>query len=285
MTRFPAADVAGPATVLLPAAYRVAGRRQETHDVWTLTLEPAGEALDPFAPGQFAMLYAFGVGEVPISISADLTAAGPLVHTVRAVGAVTEAICSLKEGAYIGVRGPFGSAWPIEQAEGRDIIVLGGGIGLAPLRPVVYHVLADRERYGRLSVAYGGRSPAELLYLEELERWRGRFDVDLDVAVDTAGPDWRGRVGVVTTLVPRADFDPGNAAAFVCGPEVMMRFAVAELRSRGMPESSINVSLERSMKCAVGHCGHCQLRELFICKDGPVFSHDRVADLLRMRAL
>jgi NAD(P)H-flavin reductase len=270
---------------MLPVPHRVAGKRRETHDTWTLELEPAGAGLDPFAPGQFGMLYAFGAGEVPISISADLTRPGPLVHTIRAVGAVTQVLCALEAGAYVGVRGPFGSAWPIAEAEARDIVVVAGGIGLAPLRPVIYHVLAHRERYGRLCVAYGGRSPAELLYRDELERWRGRLDADLDVAVDTAGPDWRGPVGVVTTLIPRADFDPANATAFVCGPEVMMRFAADALRAAGLPDTSIQVSLERSMKCAVGHCGHCQLRELFICKDGPVFGHDRVEPLLRTRAL
>ncbi|HKR99401.1 MAG TPA: FAD/NAD(P)-binding protein [Candidatus Dormibacteraeota bacterium] len=271
---------------MLPVSYRVAGKRRETHDTWTLALEPEGEELlEHFAPGQFAMLYSFGTGEVPISISADLTAPGPLVHTIRAVGAVTESLCSLDEGAYVGARGPFGTSWPIEQVEGRDIIVMAGGIGLAPLRPVIYQVLARRERYGRLCVMYGGRSPGELLYLDELEQWRGRFDVDLDVAVDSAGPEWRGRVGVVTTLVSRAEFDPANTTAFLCGPEVMMRFGAMALRDAGLPDTSIQVSMERSMKCAVGHCGHCQLREMFICKDGPVFPLDVIEPLMKVRAL
>ena len=269
----------------VPLSHRVVGKHQETHDTWTLTLEPDEEGLPTFAPGQFAMLYSFGTGEVPISISSNLAQDGALRHTVRAMGAVTETICSLKEGAVIGARGPFGTAWPVVEAEGRDVVVVAGGIGLAPLRPVIYHVLAHRERFGRLVVAYGGRAPSELLYADELAEWRGRFDVDLDVAVDVAGPDWRGRVGVVTTLIPRAEFDPGNAVAFVCGPEVMMRFVAAELRSAGLAPDSIHVSLERSMKCAVGHCGHCQLRELFICKDGPVFRYDRVEPLMRVRAL
>ncbi|HEY7632011.1 MAG TPA: FAD/NAD(P)-binding protein, partial [Thermoleophilaceae bacterium] len=232
---------------MLPVSYRVADKRQETYDTWTLTLEPEGDGVEHFSPGQFAMLYAFGTGEVPISISADLTAPGPLVHTLRAVGAVTNSICGLEEGDWVGVRGPFGSAWPIAESEGRDIVIMAGGIGLAPLRPAIYHVLANRERYGRLSIMYGGRSPVDLLYVEELERWRGHFDVDLDVTVDTAGPDWRGRVGVVTTLVPRASFDPAATSAFICGPEVMMRFAAAALRDAGLPNDSIHVSLERSM--------------------------------------
>jgi NAD(P)H-flavin reductase len=273
---------------MVPAWYRVAWKRQETHDTWTLSLEPEAEGIGRFAPGQFAMLYAFGTGEVPISVSGDLTGrarAGSLVHTVRAVGAVTRAICALEPGASLGARGPFGTSWPIEAGGGRDIVVVAGGIGLAPLRPVIYHVLANRDRYGRLVIAYGGRSPAELLYLDELERWRGRFDVELEVTVDAAGSGWRGRVGVVTALIPRAQLDPERTTAFVCGPEVMLRFTSAALREAGMPDESIHVSLERSMKCAVGVCGHCQLRELFICKDGPVFSYDRVDALVRARAL
>jgi NAD(P)H-flavin reductase len=270
---------------MLPVSYRVAGKRPETRDTWTLTLEPEGEELERFSPGQFAMLYSFGTGEVPISISADLTRPGPLRHTIRAVGAVTESLCALEDGAYVGVRGPFGTAWPIEEAEGRDIVVMAGGIGLAPLRPVIYHVLANRERYGRLCVMYGGRSPAELLYLDELREWRGHFDIQLDVAVDSAGPEWRGRVGVVTTLVQRTELDPDNATAFLCGPEVMMRFGVAALQERGVPPETIYVSLERSMKCAIRLCGHCQLGPEFICHDGPVFTWDRVEPLLRVREL
>jgi len=266
---------------MVPVSYRVASRRRETHDSWTLELEPSGDAaVEPFAPGQFAMLYSFGKGEVPISVSAL-----PLVHTIRAVGVVSAALCDARKGDVLGVRGPFGTAWPVEAAEGADVVVLTGGIGLAPLRPVVHHVLANRERYGRVVVLYGGRSPQELLYTAELERWRGRFDVEVHVAVDQAAAGWHGRVGVVTTLVPRADFDPANTVAMICGPEVMMRFAVAALQDRGVPAEAIFVSLERSMKCAIRLCGHCQLGPEFICHDGPVFPWDRVEPLLRVREL
>jgi NAD(P)H-flavin reductase len=270
---------------MVPAWFRVASKHQETADTWSLALEPVGDELAPFFPGQFAMLYAFGAGEVPIGVSGDLTRPGPLVCTVHAVGAVSRAICGLPEGDQLGVRGPFGTSWPIEQAHGRDIVVVGGGIGLAPLRPIIYHVLAHRERYGKLLILCSGRSPAELLYVEELEDWRGRVDMDVKVTVDTAGPDWHGLVGIVTTLIARAGFDPARATAFVCGPEIMMRFVAAALRERGVNDESIYVSLERSMKCAVGYCGHCQLRELFICKDGPVFRHDLIDPLMRARSL
>jgi NAD(P)H-flavin reductase len=285
MARLPTAEVAAGGGVMLPAWYRVSDRRQETHDTWTLSLVPEAGSVADFAPGQFSMLYAFGKGEAPISVSGNLTTPGPLVHTIRAVGAVSRTLCGLEPGALVGVRGPFGTSWPIAQVEGRDIVIVAGGIGLAPLRPVIYHVLAHRERYGRLVIAYGGRSPADLIYAQQLEQWRGRFDVELDVTVDTAGASWRGRVGVVPKLIPRARLDGERCTAFVCGPEVMMRFTAAALRDAGMHDAAIHVSLERSMKCAVGLCGHCQLREIFVCKDGPVFSNDRVEPLMKVRAL
>ncbi|HYF25015.1 MAG TPA: FAD/NAD(P)-binding protein [Baekduia sp.] len=270
---------------LAPLPHRIAARRQETGDVWTLALEPEGPGLPAFAPGQFAMLHAFGAGEVPISISAGLERPAPLHHTVRAAGTVTSALCDLREGAYVGVRGPYGRAWPVAEAEGRDVVIVAGGIGLAPLRPVIHHVLAHRERFGRLALAYGSRSPADLLFRDELAAWRARPDIDVAVTVDRATPAWRGRVGVVTTVLPPPAVDPAGAVAFLCGPEVMMRFAAAALRDAGLPGTAIHVSLERNMVCAVGHCGHCQLRELFVCKDGPVFCHDEVAALLRRREL
>lgn len=280
MAQLQAPDAAAPPEAMLPLAYRVASKRAETHDTWTLALEPEGDAIDPPAPGQFTMLYAFGTGEAPISVSAS-----PLVHTVRAVGAVTRAICALPEGGSIGVRGPYGMAWPMHLAEGRDVVVVSGGIALAPVRLAIYELLRNRERYGRVSILYGGRSPHELLYVDEHERWRSVPDVEVGVSVDTAPPGWRGRVGLVTTLIPRAAFDPRDCVALVCGPEVMMRFAVGALRERGVPPEAIWLSYERSMKCAVGHCGHCQLGPLFVCKDGPVLRHDRVEPFARVREL
>jgi NAD(P)H-flavin reductase len=269
----------------IPAAFRVADKQRETGDTWTLRLEPAGEPEpERFAPGQFAMLYAFGVGEAPISIS-SIGGDGAVVHTLRAVGAVTEAICSAQPGDLLGLRGPFGTAWPLAEAEGRDVVLVAGGIGLAPLRPVIHELLAERNRYGAVSILYGGRSPAELLYVHELEGWRARFDVDVDVTVDVAEGDWRGRVGVVTRLIPRAVFDPVTAVAMMCGPEVMMRFAAVALQDAGVGDDRIWLSLERSMTCATGHCGHCQLGPLFICKDGPVLRRDVVEPLMRVPEL
>ena len=266
---------------MVPSAVRVARRRRETYDTWTLELEPAaGPTLRPFAPGQFAMLYAFGVGEAPISISAF-----PLVHTIRAVGSATSALCALRPGEIMGARGPFGTAWPLAEAEGGDVVVVAGGLGLAPLRPVVHHLIEHRKLYRNVVVLYGGRLPADLLYRREVARWRARFDIDVEVTVDRGDPDWHGRVGFVTTLIPRARFEADRAVAMVCGPEPMMRFAAAGLRDRGVAPGRIFVSLERSMKCAIGLCGHCQLGPAFMCKDGPVFRWDAVEPLLKVREL
>ena len=274
--------VAGPMT---PEAFRVVGRREETSDTWTLELEPADGAARSFAPGQFNMLYAFGQGESAISISGDPTRPGPLVHTVRAVGLTTQALCAAAPGATLGVRGPFGTAWPVGEAEGRDVVIVAGGIGLAPLRPAIYHVLAHRERYGRVAVLYGGRMPDQLLYPQELGRWRNRGDVDLELIVDAAGSGWRGRVGVVPALVAGARFDPGSAVAMVCGPEVMMRFAVTALRDRGVATEAIHVSMERNMQCGIGHCGHCQFGTTLVCRDGPVYRFSAIEALFGVREL
>jgi NAD(P)H-flavin reductase len=270
---------------MAPVPFRVTGRARETPGAWTLELSPEKGAPTGWEPGQFAMLYAFGKGEVPISVSGDLTRPGPLVLTIRTFGPVTVALCAAEEGETIGVRGPFGSAWPLRQAEGRDVLVVAGGIGLAPLRPAVYHLLANSERYRNVVLLYGGRAPDELLYRAELERWRGRFDMQVEATVDRAPAGWRGRVGVVPNLVPRAELDPEDAVALVCGPEVMMRFTAGALTDRGFGADRIFLSLERNMRCAIGLCGHCQLQHLFVCKDGPVFALDTVEPLLRVREL
>ncbi len=272
---------AGPGRTFRPLWARVLRVRRETHDTWTLTLDTGGPFA--FAPGQFNMLYVPGVGEVPISISGDPTSPGPLVHTLRAVGAVTRALCSLKPGDLVGVRGPFGTPWPVDQAEGLDVVIVAGGIGLAPLRPALYYLLRQREWYGKIVLLYGARSPRDLLYRRELERWRGRFDLVVEVTVDHADPSWRGHVGVVTRLIPEVSFDPWNTLALVCGPEIMMRFTAQALLDRKVPPENLYLSLERNMQCGVGLCGHCQLGPFFVCKDGPVFAYPRVAPFLGKR--
>ena len=233
-----------------------------------------------FAPGQFNMVYLFGAGEVPISISGDAEAPETLVHTIRAVGAVTRPLCALKRGAVLGLRGPYGTAWPLGQARGKDVVFVAGGLGLAPMRPAIVHVLAHRAAFGRVTVLYGARTPKDILFPKELEQWRGRFDCEVDVTVDHAPVSWHAHVGVVPALVGRASFDPQNVVAMVCGPEVMMRFAARELEDAGVPASSIWLSMERSMRCGVGTCGHCQFGPTFVCKDGPVMRLDKIERLL-----
>jgi NAD(P)H-flavin reductase len=222
------------------------------------------------------MVYVSGVGEVPISISGDPAKPKILIHTVRSVGTVTQKICQPRPGRVLGVRGPFGSSWPVKEAVGSDVVIVCGGIGLAPLRPAIYHLMANREKYGRVALLYGARTPEDLLYKDELPKWRGQFDLQVEVTVDAATGGWRGNVGVVTTLIPPARFDPENTVAMVCGPEVMMRFTLLELEKRGVPSENTFVSMERNMKCAVGFCGHCQFGSTFICKDGPVFRYDQI---------
>lgn len=269
---------------MLPDLWRIRSFRPETYDTFTIDLTPTGESSPfTFLPGQFNMVYVFGVGEVPISISGDSALAEVLTHTVRAVGTVTRAMSEMKRGQVLGVRGPYGTPWPVLEARGKDVVIATGGIGLAPLRPAIYHLLHHREEYGRIAVLYGARTPRDMLYVSELEEWRGRFDVDVAVTVDSAQADWRGNVGVVTTLVPLTRFNPDDTIAMICGPEIMMRFMALELQKRGVSDDAIYLSMERNMKCALGYCGHCQYGPNFICKDGAVFPYSRLGWLLRMR--
>ena len=271
---------------MVPRPFRLKSIRKENADTFTLALEPAGGGEMPaFEPGQFNMLYLFGTGECAISISGDPTRSGPMLHTIRAVGTVTRGLCSLKRRQMVGLRGPFGSAWPLAPAVENDVVLVAGGIGLAPLRPAIYHLLAQRRRYGRIIILYGARSPHDLLYPKELERWRGRFDLDVLVTVDHSTSGWYGHVGVVPQLVRRVAFDPLHTVALTCGPEIMMRFAVRALLERGMAPENVHVSMERNMKCAVGFCGHCQLGPTFVCKDGPVFALPRIDPLWNVREL
>jgi NAD(P)H-flavin reductase len=279
-----AARRARSADSMLPGRFRVAGKRQETSDTWTLDLEPldAGAAFE-FAPGQFNMIYAFGACESAISVSGNPVDFGLLTHTVRAVGVVTESICAAETGDVLGIRGPYGSAWPVKAAEGGDVIVVAGGIGLAPLRPILYQVLARRDRFRRVLLLYGGRSPDQLLYEEELEQWMRDDGLEVEVTVDTATRDWRGRVGVVPALIERIAIDPDRTVGFVCGPEVMIEFAARALIDRGVDPSNVYISMERNMKCAVGHCGHCQFGPTFVCRDGPVFAYSAIDHFWHIR--
>jgi NAD(P)H-flavin reductase len=270
-----------PTDPMVPDPYRVGQVWKETSDTFTLALEPAhGAATSGFSPGQFSMLYVFGVGELPISISGDPEEPGRLIYTVRSVGQATHALVSRKPGELVGVRGPFGGCTPLAEARAKDVLLVAGGLGLAPLRPAIYYVLRHRKDYGRLIVLYGGRSPRELLYRKEQAAWARQPDTQVMSTVDYGGLSWRGHVGVVTTLFRYVRLQPARTVAMLCGPEIMMRFVTRELQSRGLKESDIYLSMERNMKCAVGFCGHCQYGPYFICKDGPVFPYSKVRSLL-----
>jgi NAD(P)H-flavin reductase len=273
---------AGPAAdPMLPAPYRIQRVRQETGDTFTLEILPEDSSRRfRFSPGQFNMLYVFGVGEVPISICSDPNDVPLLKHTTRVVGTVTKAMRRLKRGEVMGIRGPFGSHWPVQEATGRDVVIVAGGIGLAPLRSALYRLMAERDKFHRIVLLYGTRTPEDMLYRHELEQWRGKFDLEIQVTVDRAASSWRGNVGVVTTMIGRAPFDPSNALAMICGPEVMMRFTVMELLKRGVAAERVYLSAERNMKCGVGFCGHCQYGATFVCKDGPVFALPGIAAIL-----
>ena len=273
-----------PVPPMRPSRYLVAARIQETYDTVTLLLRPVDDPIQVPRPGQFTMLYAWGVGEVPVSVSGIGDAPGQvLVQTIRAVGAVTRALCAATPGDIIGVRGPFGTDWGVSGVAGRDMLIVAGGIGLAPLRPVVLAALADRAA-GRVVLLAGARSPADLVFTRELEVWRRR-GADVRVTVDHGDADWDGRVGLVTGLIHDAIADPAATTAFVCGPEIMTRLTGQALADAGIPARDIRVSLERNMRCGVALCGHCQLGPLLVCRDGPVVSYAEAAPLLAIREL
>jgi NAD(P)H-flavin reductase len=278
----PTTPAAGGALTGRP--YLVSTVRHQTHDIVTIDVRPEQDPI-AFQPGQFDMVYVYGVGEAAISISSDPATPGLLSHTIRAVGWVTKALNDLQPGTTIGIRGPYGRPWPLEEAQGRDLVIVAGGIGLAPVRPAIVQALRERERFGRLVLLTGARSPRDLVFRDDLERWDADRAIDVHVTVDSAVRGWAGRVGVVTKLIPRVPFDPENAVVLTCGPEVMMRFTAQALLARGVPPDRVWVTLERNMKCGVGTCGHCQLGPVFLCRDGPVFAWPEVAHLLDVREL
>jgi NAD(P)H-flavin reductase len=269
---------------MTPIPHRVVDVVHETRETVTLTLEPVTDGIVAPVAGQFSMLWAWGAGEVPISVSA-LASDGRLVHTIRDVAGVTKTLCASKQGDVLGVRGPYGRGWGIDAARGHDLVIVAGGIGLAPLRPVVHAVLAERSAFGRVSLVVGARTEQELLFRAELDGWWHRNEIDVRTIVDRSSPGWSGSVGVVTGELVGLELDPENTSAMVCGPEVMMRVVAQHLTDRGVTASAIEVSVERNMQCAVKTCGHCQVGPFFACTDGPVLPWDVVASLLTVREL
>ena len=278
---------------MLPARYRVVANDRETADTHTLRLAPLDPPIPRFRAGQFTMVYVFGVGEIPLSVSGSpLPDDDTLVHTVRAVGAVSAALCHAGPGSVVGVRGPFGTGWDLERSPGHDLLFVAGGIGLAPLRSALLEALGTPERHGFVTVLAGARTPAEHLYRDEEESWLGAGAMVLRT-VDQLSPEprtlqipaWNGSVGLVTGLLDGLRLRPERTTAFVCGPEVMMTRTGAALTRLGIPPDRIVVSLERNMRCGIGVCGHCQLGPEFVCLDGPVTTLDHAEPLLAVRAL
>ncbi len=260
---------------MVPVPHRVVGRSRETGDVTTLALEPVtGQAME-FLPGQFNMLTAYGVGEAAISVSSSRRERGPLRHTVRDVGPVTRALCRAGTGDVIGVRGPFGVPWGAGDAitATGDVVVVAGGIGLAPLRGAIDELVHRPDPDGgRVFVITGAREPGQIIYGDDLDAWE-RDGAEVDVTVDVASPGWSGHVGLVTSLLDQAGFDPPSTSALICGPEIMMRFTARALVNLGVDPERIRVSLERNMQCGLGWCGHCQLGPFLLCRDGPVIPY------------
>ncbi|MGB9699458.1 MAG: FAD/NAD(P)-binding protein [Thermodesulfobacteriota bacterium] len=230
-------------------------------------------------PGQFVEVSLLGIGEAPISISSSPTKKGSFELAVRAVGNVTNALHKLAKGALIGIRGPFGKGFPVEEMKGKDLLFVAGGIGLVPLRSLINYVLDKRSDFGRVLILFGAKTPAEQLFLDELALWRTRADLEYWETVDRADGKWKGNVGVITTLFPKININPEKTIAVIVGPPVMYRFAILEAQVKGIPDEQIIVSLERRMKCGVGKCGHCQINHLYVCQDGPVFKYAQIKDI------
>ncbi len=268
--------------LLTPTVYRVVENLSEAPDIATLYLEPPADTQSLGEPGQFNMLYAFGTGEVPISICRGPTPDGLIGHTIRAVGPATRALIKLQPGESVGLRGPYGSRWPLEEAKHKNVLLVAGGLGLVPIRSAIDFILANRSKYGRVVLLYGARSPQGIVYMTELENWASDHDIKVALTVDHASADWDGNVGVATDLIENIALEPADAVAMICGPGLMMRFTVAALENAGWDAASIVLSMERNMKCAVGVCGRCQYGPNFICKDGPVFNYGQIEHLFRV---
>ena len=267
---------------------RVVPDAEETLTYWVAIDDPQVRRSYHFQPGQISMLGVFGVGEIPISISSDPARPLVLAHTVRACGRVTNALKALKAGDQVTVRGPFGRPWPVERARGGDLLIVAGGLGMAPLRSAIYTAIRNRGSFRRLIVLVGARSPEQILFPYEMSLWEhllGMHRVELHQTVDVADGDWPHDVGVVTTLFPKAEIDPLVTTVFTCGPEIMMRFAIRDLLAMGVPKKRIWLSMERNMQCAVKFCGHCQIGPFFVCEDGPVFRYDEIGELMEVDEL
>lgn len=249
----------------------------ELEKLFEIALE-GGQSLE-HEPGQFIMLSVFGAGDIPVSISSSPSVRGSFEICVRAAGKVTNALHRLEAGDEVGIRGPFGKGFPIRILEGNDLLMIAGGLGIAPLRSLIRHVLYNRRDFGRVHILLGCKSPQEMLFVDEIDHWSQRMDVYYECTVDRASPDWVGHVGRITTLIPGVHLEPERTFAIAVGPPVMYKFVIKELLAKKIPERQILMSFERHMKCGIGKCGHCQIQGLYCCQDGPVFSYDQVKNM------
>lgn len=275
-----------PPSAMAPVPHRVRARTVENFESATICLEPTKKGLSSPMPGQFMMLYAFGVGEIAMSVSGVPSGVdGAIAHTIRSVGAVSKALHNADVGTVVGVRGPFGTDWGLDSCAGRDLVIVAGGSGLAPLRPVIVQVLAQRSRFDRVVLVAGARTPEQFLFRDEADEWTQNPQLDAELIVDAAEPDWPWQIGLVTEPLRRLTLDLRRTTALICGPELMMRFSALALMEHGLAANDIRVSLERNMQCGIGWCGHCQLGPLLLCRDGPVVGYDVAAPLLRVKEL
>ena len=268
-----------PASIYLPNLAEIVRTEQLTkmEKLFEIKLQNGQEL--GHQPGQFVEVSLFGIGEAPISISSSPTRKGSFELAVRAVGNVTKAMHTLNRGAIVGIRGPFGQGFPLEEMKGKDLLIVAGGIGLVPLRSLIHYVLDHRSQFGRLLVLFGARTPAEQLFLDELAAWRDHKDMEYWETVDRSDGQWKGNVGVITTLFPKITIDPQRTVAVIVGPPVMYRFVILETQVKGIPDDRVILSLERRMKCGVGKCGHCQMNHVYVCQEGPVFNYAKIKDL------
>jgi NAD(P)H-flavin reductase len=237
-------------------------------------VDPQRQRQFTFTPGQFMLLSVFGHGEAPFGICSSPNNKDSFELCIRSVGKLTNVLQNLRQGSVVGLRGPFGHGWPMEKVKGKNIVIIGGGIGLVPLRPAILEIMENRDDYGKLQIMYGARCPEELLFKDELYIWDNRRDIEYVATVDRDDEHcWAGNIGVVTVLFDRITISPKDTYAFVCGPPIMYKFVMRELEKIGLPDNRIFISLERRMKCGVGHCSHCLVGSKFVCQDGPVFSY------------
>lgn len=272
--------------IYTPFDAKIIERTQESADIFTLKLQFCDKQIHEqyrFSPGQFNMLYLFGVGEVAISIVSDPDDSSLYAHTIRNVGRVTHGLSLLKVGDHVGIRGPFGQGWPLQKAKGKDILIITGGLGCAPSVSIIHYIVKRRKEFGRVIILQGVKHSSDFIFKSQYDEWRKLPDMQILLAADASAPNWPGHTGLITELIDQINIDPEKTICMMCGPEAMMRASVARLAKLNLSTNNIYSSLERNMECAVGHCGHCQFGGKFICKDGPVFCYSDIEYLLSQK--